>query len=158
MFMASEADPRLAGGFRRDGMERILVGLDSTLHGKEALWRAMELTKRIAARLYVLVVLTPDAPLEGTSENALSSAVKSRLEMLRQWAQEEGVPVDCFVTQGKFEEEVVHFVKQHKITLLVAESSTGETRQNERDQALESIRHRVQCRLEMVTPKKIQEA
>jgi len=139
-------------------MERILVGLDSTFNSKEALWRAMELTKRIAAKLYVLVVLTPDAPLEGTGENALSSAVKSRLEILRQWAQEEGVPLACFVTQGRFEEEVIRFVKQHKITLLVAESSAGEARHNERDQVLEAIRHRVQCRLEMVAPKKIQEA
>jgi len=58
------------------------------------------------------------------------------------------------VTQGSYEEEVIRFARDRKITLLVSESAEGEGRNSERDaQSLQRILHGISCRVELVSPR-----
>ena len=139
--------------FEMEGsMERILVSMDSAVYGQEAVRRGIALAKRIAAELNILVVLPPDS--SGARSGTLPELMKNRLDLVRRWAQEEGLSLGCYVTVGRYEQEVVRFVRDHRITLMVTESSFGESRANERDHVIEAIRHRIPCRLELVSPKK----
>ena len=55
---------------------------------------------------------------------------------------------------GNYESELVSFVQENKITLLVVESSSerGESRELFRE-FLDKLRHRINCRIEVVNEK-----
>ena len=53
--------------------------------------------------------------------------------------------IEHFEAKGVFEEEVIRFAESHHITLLVAEIGQAEN--------LQKIRHRIACRVELVTLK-----
>lgn len=83
--------------------------------------------------------------------------MRKRLELLIELAKSEGVRVDYFIAEGNYEEEVIRFVEQNRITLLVAESAEEENSNSERELAqIRTIRHRVACRVELVSPRKPQ--
>lgn len=129
-------------------MERILIGT-SPRHGAfAALPRAISLAKRIKATVYVLFV-SPDGSPPAGDENY------GRLRLMVQQARQDGVGIEYFVTEGGYEEEVIRFARDRKITLLVSESADGEGRAAERDsqQSLQRILHGVSCRVELVSPR-----
>lgn len=131
-------------------MERILV----TMNGRKALWEALSrsiaLAERIKARLYVLVVFS-----KNSAERDFDEGFIQELERHVEEAKEDGRPVDLFIAEGSYEQEVIRFVEENKITLLVTEYTGGTGRIAEREKAsLQMIRHRVSCRVEIVTPRK----
>jgi nucleotide-binding universal stress UspA family protein len=136
-------------------MERILVSMTPRHGAFAALTRAISLAKRISAKVHVLFV---NPPPEGEARNAPPMAEaddRRRLRLMVQQAQEEGVGIEHFVTEGNYEEEVIRFARDRKITLLVSESADGEGRTSERDaQSLRRILHGISCRVELVTPRK----
>jgi nucleotide-binding universal stress UspA family protein len=134
-------------------MERILVGTSSRHGGFPALTRAISLAKRIEAKVHVLFV-TP-AP-DGDAPNRPAAPDDSRrLRLMVQQAQAEGVGIECFMAEGNYEEEVVRFARDRKITLLVSESAEGEGRSSEQDiLSLKRILHGISCRVELVSPRK----
>ena len=136
-------------------MERILVGMTPRHGAFAALTRAISLAKRIDAKVHVLCVAgTPGGESHGSPPMAEADDRK-RLRFMVQQAQEEGVGIEYFVTEGNYEEEVIRFARDRKITLLVSESADGEGRQSERDaQSLRLILHGIACRVELVTPRK----
>ena len=138
-------------------MERILVGT-SPRHGAfAALTRALSLAKRIDAKVHVLFV---NQQRTGGGRGAAAKAEaetdeRRRLRLMVQQAQEEGVGIDSFVTEGNYEEEVIRFARDRKITLLVSESADREGRASEREaQSLRRILHGISCRVELVTPRR----
>jgi len=139
-------------------MERILVSMNSRQGAWEAWSRAISLAKRIDARVYALLVLPPSAPGRSDIREQHGEGIRKRLELLIELAKSEGIPIDYFISEGKYEDEVIQFIDHNKITLLVAEFPDGEHRQSERvDVPIHKIRHRVSCRLELVSPRKIQQ-
>lgn len=140
----------------RGFMERILVSMDARRGSWEAWSRAVSLAKRIDARLYTLLVL-PQAEQRptGGADRGAASDVRKRLELLLQKAELDGIHVDYFVSEGTYEEEIIHFVEQNKITLIVAEHPDGSLKHPDRENSdIRKIRHRVNCRMEFVTPRK----
>lgn len=135
-------------------MERILVGMDGRNGAWEALSRALALARRIEARVYALLVLPPAAcGTAGFREKA--TGVRARLEQLLRTAKAEGIPVEYFLSEGNYEEEVVRFVEHNKITLFVAEPRDGEVRTPDRGLGpIGGILRRISCRVELVSPRK----
>ncbi len=138
-------------------MERILVCMDGTHGGWEALSRSIALAGRIEARVSVLRVLPPQQL--GAAASSQEDAVRDRLELRIEAAKSQGVRIQHFVAEGGFEEEVIRFVEHDRTTLLVVEAMDGDGRGDGRSQDAEStwlqrVRHRVSCRVEVVSPKK----
>ena len=136
-------------------MEKILVGLDP---GKTSLWaavHALNLSKRIQAKLYFLLVIDPVA--NGSEESLVrqvEASMRERLESLIEEGISEGIPVDYYITYGQYDNELVKFVKEYKITMLVMGSPIPQDgRLEDFDDLLEKIRHRIDCRIEVVHEK-----
>ena len=136
-------------------MERILVGLQP---GESKLWagiHALNLAKRINAEVSFLLVMEPgnDPEEDGLKERQQGSMMKSLGPLIEQ-GRSEGIRVDYYVTHGKVESELVRFIRENKITMLVVGSSF-----DPKDSSgifgdlLEKIRHRIDCRIEVVYEK-----
>jgi nucleotide-binding universal stress UspA family protein len=137
-------------------MEKILVGLDP---GKTSLWaavHALNLAKRIQARLYFLLVIDP-ATAKGSDESLIrqiEASMSASLESLIEDGISEGIPVDYYITYGQYDNELIKFVKENGITMLVVGSPTPQDgRLEDFDDLLEKIRHRIDCRIEVVHEK-----
>jgi nucleotide-binding universal stress UspA family protein len=136
-------------------MERILVCVDARHGAWEAWARAISLAKRIDAKVYALLVLPLGGTEIGTTDTTTDRSVRERLELLIELAKSDGIPIDYFISEGSYEEEVIRFANQHKITLIVAEPPRGDNRHSDREFAsFEKIRHRIRCRAELVSPRK----
>jgi nucleotide-binding universal stress UspA family protein len=134
-------------------MERVLVSMN-TRHGAwEAFSRAISLARRMDAKIYALLVLPSHAAAGGVMDKN-ASAVKERLELLIEAAKSENIPIDYFISEGKYEEEVIRFINQNKITLLVVESPESDSRELH---LIESFRHRTTCRMEVISLRKDQQ-
>ena len=138
-------------------MEKILVGLDP---GKTSLWaavHALNLSKRIQAKLYFLLVIDPVA--HGSEESLVrqvEASMRERLESLIEEGISEGIPVDYYITYGQYDNELVKFVREYKITMLVMGSPIPQDgRLEDFDDLLEKIRHRIDCRIEVVHEKTV---
>jgi len=141
-------------------MEKILVGL---YPGKTSLWaaiHALNLAKRIQARLYFLLVIDPvtNGSEEGLMQQ-VEASMKVRLESLIEEGISDGIPVDYYITYGQYDNELVKFVKENRITMLVVGSPKPQDgRLEEFDDLLEKIRHRIDCRIEVVHEKTIKKS
>jgi len=138
-------------------MERILVGMDPN---EGSLWagiHGLNLAKRINAKVSFLLVIEPstDKAKEALQEQRKDSMMKSLGPIIEQ-GREEGIGVDYFVTYGNYDNEVVRFIKENKITILVVG-----LRPDQRGPSgnfadlLEKVRHRIDCRIEVVSEKNL---
>ena len=135
-------------------MEKILVALNGRDESWGALAHACSLAKRISARISVLLVVeSKAAPLEGSTP--IES--RSRLELLMAAAEAEGIAISFFITEGRYEDEVINFVHANKITLFIHETTEKMTRAANREPAaaLRRLRNKIPCRMEVVVQKNI---
>ena len=138
-------------------MEKILVGLDLE---KISLWaavHALNLAKRIQARVYFLLVINPaDKGSEESLMRQVEASMKVSLESLIKEGIADGITVDYYISYGQYDNELVKFVKENRITMLVVGSPTPQDEHLEDfDDLLEKIRHRIDCRIEIVHEKSI---
>jgi len=85
--------------------------------------------------------------------------VRRRLELMTEEARAKGVAIERYDTEGAYDEEVIRFVREHKISLLVVESSEGDHRQSGWSELeFQNIRHRIACRVERVSPRRSTDA
>ena len=138
-------------------MEKILVGLDLE---KTSLWaavHALNLAKRIQARVYFLLVIDPAAKgSEGSLMRQVEASMKASLESLIKEGISDGITVDYYISHGQYDNELVKFVKENRITMLVVGSPTPQDGHLEDfDDLLEKIRHRIDCRIEVVHEKTV---
>jgi len=136
-------------------MERILVAID----GKQSAWQALShaffLAKRIDAQVNVLLILPSLRIFQTKEEKERQDAVTQRLSYHIEKAQVEGIRINLFFTEGHYAEEVIRFVNQNKITLVMHEAEQGDMRTAMRESSfLQSLRLRVNCRVEVIAPKK----
>ena len=136
-------------------MEKILVGLDP---GKTSLWaaiHALNLAKRIRAKVFFLLVIDPAVKESKESLiRQINASMKEDLESLIEKGISDGIPVDYYIAYGQYESELVEFVKENRITMLVVGSPTPKDGFLENfDDLLQKIRHRIDCRIEVVHEK-----
>ena len=136
-------------------MERILVGMAAE---DDSLWagiHALNLARRINAKVSFLLVIDPetDTGTQAVNEERKASMMK-RLGTLIEQGRSEGIAVDYFIAHGKFDKELVQFIKDNKTTMLVVglpldpDVSSGNPRE-----FIEKLRHRIHCRIEVVQEK-----
>jgi len=136
-------------------MEKILVGIDPQ---KTNIWagiHALNLAKRTGAKVSFLLIIDPKSrELGQDSETEIRAAMEEKIEPLIEGARSEGIAVDYYLAYGSYETELVKFVQENKITLLVVEAPSGKEKSAERfSEFLEKIRHRLNCRIEIVHQK-----
>lgn len=86
----------------------------------------------------------------------VDASMKSNLESLIEEGISDGIPVDYYITYGQYENELVKFIRENKITMLVVGSpASQEERFNDFEDLLEKIRHRIDCRIEVVHKKTV---
>ncbi len=133
-------------------MERILVAFDSLQPTLDAGLHGVNLAKRISAKLFFLWVTSPNST--SAVQREANALMKRRLEGLIDEGRGDGVLVDYFVTEGVFETEVIRFVKENKISLLLVGSpANAEDGASGFAETLENIRLRVNCHIEVVHKK-----
>ncbi len=133
-------------------MERILVGIHSSDTSFWAGIHALNLAKRIGARVsFLLVVDGPAGPKDGPGKE-VEASLREKVELLIEEGRSEGIPVDYYFTYGNFGTELIRFSQENKVTLLVVEPARGKSAERF-SSLLEKIRHRINCRIEVVHEK-----
>ena len=138
-------------------MERILVGMAPENGSLWAGIHALNLAKRINARVSFLLVIDSETETgpQAADEQRKASMMK-RLGTLIEQGRAEGIAVDYFIAHGKFDKELVQFIKDNKTTMLVVglpldpDVSSGNPRE-----FIEKLRHRIHCRIEVVQEKNL---
>ena len=136
-------------------MEKILVTMNPAQTRIFAGIHALNLAKRINAKVIFLLVSPAGSE---RSQHPLGSrreaALKKRVEVLIDDARSDGVAVDYYAASGDYEGELIRFVQENKVTLLVVETPAGppETVDTFR-RFLNKLRHRINCRIEVVNEK-----
>ena len=134
-------------------MEKILVGMDASAITLWAPIHAINLGKRIKAKVYILLVINPGtASNQRDLQEETEAAARKRVEALIDEGRSEGVVVDYYITHGTYEGELIKFIEENEITLLVVGFPPGEewSSVGESVDVLENIRHRINCRIEVV--------
>lgn len=135
-------------------MEKILVGMESKMTSLWGAIHALNLAKRIHAKISILYVTDP------TSEEAPRGSgepdIRSHLEKLISDGRLEGISIDYYLTCGSFKEELIKFIKEKRINLLVIDHPQPERRIGGEafPELLDEIKLRSECRIEVVHPKK----
>lgn len=136
-------------------MENILVAIDSKRGAWEAISHACSLAKRVDVRINVLLVLSGVRDPISQAETVILKQMKKRIDLHIEAAKTEGLTINYFIAEGDYEDEVIDFIKQHKISLFVCQKNYGEKRSIDREMAsLRSLQHRIACRMEIVVPKR----
>ncbi|MEZ0575789.1 universal stress protein [Halodesulfovibrio aestuarii] len=136
-------------------MESILVAIDGKHGAWGALSRACALAKRMDVKLNVLLVVPPVERALSRAEQQVEEDVRVRLGLNIEAAKSEGICINYFLAEGSYDNEVIEFINNNKISLLVHEIPEEDARSPERYYStLHSIRHRVSCRVEILVPKK----
>ncbi len=132
-------------------MEKILAVMDPATTHFSAGIHALNLAKRIRASVLFLLIHSPSAANSTQTQERAEASIQKQLTALMEEAWTDGVAIEYYVTHGRFENEAVSFAREKKITLLVIESSIeGEGAEGT---FLEKIRHRLNCRIEVVNEK-----
>ena len=130
-------------------MEKILVCIEARRGAWEALDRAFNLAERLGAQVSVLLIY-PEQWVDSTVVSEEES-VKERVELMLEDAESKGISVEFYVSRGSYEEEVISFVIEHGITHLIVEQADDGSKEGLKCvKAHQNIRHRVQCRMEIV--------
>jgi hypothetical protein len=135
-------------------MERILVAMDPARTHFFAGIRALNLAKRIHAKVLFLLVFPDGHRPDETEVRPELYAVQKGVEALIEMGRADGLSVDYYLTYGDFESELVSFVQENKITLSVVECPPGPGGAAEAcREFLDKLRHLINCRIEVVHPK-----
>jgi nucleotide-binding universal stress UspA family protein len=136
-------------------MEKILVVMDPVRPHFFAGIHALNLAKRISAKVLFLLVFPASAdPAGNLVDRENEATVKKNVQALIQEARSDGLTVDYYTAYGNYENELVSFVQENKVTLLIVESPDGQNDSPEVPKNfLNKLRHRINCRIEVVNKK-----
>ena len=136
-------------------MEKILVAMDPARPNHFAGVHALNLARRISARVLFLIVFPSSSEQSQAPEKKKAEeAVKKKVEALIEEARLDGIAVDYYLVYGEYEREVVNFARENQVTLLVIEPSLGPGSSAEATNAiLDKLRHSINCRIEVVNEK-----
>lgn len=140
---------------RSEPMERILVSIDGQGNSLGAVYRAIHLAIRIKATICILEIAPSDRSFTEAAGNASNTKTGEILDSMIEMARSEGVPVNRYLTRGDYMEELVGFVKQKNITLLVLgfPEKESDTSQGLALSMLDEIIKQVKCPVELVHQK-----
>ena len=136
-------------------MENILAAMDPTQTHLFAGIHALNLAERISARISFLLIFPSAAhPSNQPTRPNNTPGIARRIGALIQEARSDGITAEYHTACGNYETELVRFVQENRVTLLVVESAAGAHDPAGLDkQALDRLRHRLNCRIEVVNAK-----
>lgn len=136
-------------------MEKILVGIEPKMTGLWPVIYALNLAKRMEVRLYILLVENSEAAREQQEDSGDEPSLKSRLEDLILKGRSEGLSIDYYITGGSFTDELIRFIQEEKISLLVVGYAIKDKKKRLRNipELLKEIKLRTNCRIEVVQQK-----
>jgi len=138
-------------------MEKILAAINPVRTNFYACIHALNLAKRIKAKvLFLLVFSMPAREMKSFLKEEIAAPVKRRLDSFIEEGRSEGIEVDYYLVYGDFENEIVSFIQENRVTLLVVEfpAEGGQSAEDFRF-FLEKIRHRINSRIEVVHEKPV---
>ncbi len=144
-------------------MGKILVVIDMESIDLSPCIHALNLAERMkSARVYFLLI-SDTSKMEANHKDKKNSyashgktssiPTKENLESLIEDGRSKGIMVGYYTAQGDFKEEIIEFIKSRRIDLLVMGSPLKKTNMKKEDiftKFIEKIRHRVDCRIEVV--------
>ena len=132
-----------------------LLNQDETGGFLAAVYRAIHLAERIKANVHILLVWCQEPAASPTETfTGLEDAAKKHLELMIEKARSNGVSVHYYISKGNFEDEVIRFVAEKKITLLILGLPYGNSESSvEFNKVLYAIRQNVRCAIELVRRK-----
>ena len=139
-------------------MEKILVGIDSKTASMLSVIYALNLAKRMDVKISILLVIDPTRMSGKPAQAAQNeSEIKKRLEKFILDGRSDGIAIDFFVTYGAFKEELIKFIQEEKINLLVVDSpfSDRKVASEKLPELFGEIKLRSHCRIEVVYKKDI---
>lgn len=136
-------------------MERILVSIDGRGNSLGALYRAIHLAIRIKATICILEIAPSDRPFTESVAGASNIETSEILDSMIEMARSEGITVNRYLTRGDYMEELVGFVRQKNITLLVLgfPEKESDASQGLALSMLDEIIKQVKCPVELVHQK-----
>ncbi|MBU2489687.1 MAG: universal stress protein [Proteobacteria bacterium] len=134
-------------------MQKILVGIDGKT---ESLWpviHALSLAQRVDMKVSVLFFEGPEPRKGGKFKPAPpDSGIKAELEALIRQGRLDGIVVDYYVAHGVYKDELIRFIRENGITLLVMELPSGRSEGSSEGigELLDEVKLRSGCRIELV--------
>jgi len=141
-------------------MERILVVLQTAEGNIWSAIHALNLARRIKAKVSFLFVIDSDVDKgEQASQEQWKADMMKSLEARIEQGRSEGISVNYFAMYGNIDIELVKFIKENRITILVL-GLPGDQKGSFGNftELLEKVRHKVDCRIEVVQEKNLQPA
>jgi K+-sensing histidine kinase KdpD len=138
-------------------MNRILVAIETGHGGVSAAVYALNLAQRIQAQIFFLLIDSHGDEINTTAaETNDEYTVQKQLQsLISSSSGKDGVKVNFYMAEGTYESELVNFVQQNRISLLIVGFPTsgqqdGAGRFLER---LMNIKQKINCRIMIVSEK-----
>ncbi|HCW75681.1 MAG: hypothetical protein AUJ48_04640 [Deltaproteobacteria bacterium CG1_02_45_11] len=135
-------------------MEKILVAIDTNMTSLWSLVYALNLAKRMQIRISILLFSNSSVSVHAQQEKTNSKfSIKTEIEKLIAEGRSDGIYIDYYHTCGSYKDEIIKFIQEKKINLLVIEKHITDKNLSE---FIEEIKLRTSGRIELVQPKDIQ--
>jgi len=138
-------------------MNRILVAVESGHTSVSAAVYALNLAQRIQAQISFLLIDGHGDEMDATAAQTSDefNVQKQLQSLISNSSRSDGVQVSFYVADGSYESELVNFVEQNRISLLIVGfpalgQQEGAARFLER---LMSIKQKINCRIMIVSEK-----
>ena len=104
--------------------EHVLVALDGSPLSEESLVHAIGLARIYGSSLYLLRVLDASGEFPGNTPDdvawrLLKAEAAEYLNAIAAHAGEEGINIECHVTEGRAPNQIIEFVRSHNIDLVI---------------------------------------
>lgn len=138
-------------------MNRILVAVEPGHPSVSAAVYALNLAQRIQAQISFLLIDDPGNEMDATAgeTNDEPSVQKQLQSLISNSSLRDGVKVNFYVASGSYEPELVNFVQQNRISLLIF-GFPAPGQQEEAARFLErlmNIKQKINCRVMIVSEK-----
>ncbi len=136
-------------------MKRIMAVLEASEANLWSAIHAINLAQRLGGKVFILRIFPSEENREGkASQEESNGMLQQRLEALIEQARSQAVSVDYHIAFGSYEGELVRFIRETKIDIMVLIAPHLVTPgRRQKAISLESVRHRVNCRIELVYEK-----
>ncbi len=133
-------------------MEKILVAMDTNMTSLWSFVYALNLAKRMQVKISILLVSDPSVSENGPKKKGKNAfSIKTEIEKRIAEGRSDGIYIDYYHTCGSYKDEIIRFIQENKIDLLVIERHITDNM----SEFIEEIKLRTYCRIELVQPKVI---
>ena len=133
-------------------MDNVLIAIDSSESSFWLAFYALGLTRRVKANVSILMVVDQQLMEQSGEDDEWIGLPERRLESLIAEESSDRARIPYYVAHGSLEEEILHFVQENSVTILVIAKPSGKDPKRTRRflEMLERISKRTSCHIEVV--------